>query len=103
MVEFLPSKQNVVGPNPIARSNFIQFFTCNRIENLRYLCPNCHSQTETFRGRNKNTGKIKVTDKELLTEYKLCSNIRQTLLNVGLAPKGGNYKRLKKLLTNVGT
>lgn len=23
----------------------------NRIENLRFLCPNCHSQTETFRGR----------------------------------------------------
>ena len=24
----------------------------NRIENLRLLCPNCHSQTETFSGRN---------------------------------------------------
>ena len=27
--------------------------TDNRIENLRFLCPNCHSQTETFSGRNK--------------------------------------------------
>ena len=25
----------------------------NRLENLRLLCPNCHSQTETFAGRNK--------------------------------------------------
>ena len=25
----------------------------NRIENLRLLCPNCHSQTETFAGKNK--------------------------------------------------
>jgi Zn finger protein HypA/HybF involved in hydrogenase expression len=25
----------------------------NRIENLRFLCPNCHSQTPTFKGRNK--------------------------------------------------
>jgi Zn finger protein HypA/HybF involved in hydrogenase expression len=25
----------------------------NRIENLRMLCPNCHSQTSTFTGRNK--------------------------------------------------
>ena len=25
----------------------------NRIENLRLLCPNCHSQTETFCGKNK--------------------------------------------------
>lgn len=25
----------------------------NRIENLRILCPNCHSQTDTFAGRSK--------------------------------------------------
>lgn len=24
----------------------------NRLENLRFLCPNCHSQTETYRGKN---------------------------------------------------
>lgn len=29
----------------------------NRIENLTILCPNCHSQTPSFRGRNKNKGK----------------------------------------------
>jgi hypothetical protein len=25
----------------------------NREENLRFLCPNCHTQTDTFSGRNK--------------------------------------------------
>lgn len=25
----------------------------HRLENLRMLCPNCHSQTSTYRGRNK--------------------------------------------------
>ncbi|MGA4542961.1 HNH endonuclease signature motif containing protein [Uniformispora flossi] len=25
----------------------------NRAENLRYLCPNCHSQTDSFCGRNR--------------------------------------------------
>ena len=25
----------------------------NTIENLRILCPNCHAQTETYRGKNK--------------------------------------------------
>jgi 5-methylcytosine-specific restriction endonuclease McrA len=25
----------------------------NRLENLRFLCPNCHSQTETYVGKNK--------------------------------------------------
>jgi hypothetical protein len=24
----------------------------NRLENLRFLCPNCNSQTDTFAGRN---------------------------------------------------
>lgn len=24
----------------------------SRLENLRFLCPNCHSQTETFAGKN---------------------------------------------------
>lgn len=27
--------------------------TNNEIENLRYLCPNCHALTETYRGKNK--------------------------------------------------
>lgn len=26
----------------------------NRLENLRFLCPNCHSQTATYAGRNKS-------------------------------------------------
>ena len=30
--------------------------TDNRIDNLRFLCPNCHSQTDTFSKRN-NGGK----------------------------------------------
>lgn len=25
----------------------------NRVENLRWLCPNCHSQTDTYGGKNK--------------------------------------------------
>lgn len=28
----------------------------NRLTNLRFLCPNCHSQTPTFRGRNITYG-----------------------------------------------
>lgn len=27
--------------------------TDNRIENLRLVCPNCHSQSETYAGKNK--------------------------------------------------
>jgi 5-methylcytosine-specific restriction endonuclease McrA len=30
----------------------------NRIENLRILCPNCHSQTSTYCGKNNRTQKL---------------------------------------------
>ena len=75
--------------------------TDNRLGNLRYLCPNCHSQTDTYKGRNKNTGKQKISDSELLNTYEKCSNIRQALIEVGLAPKGGNYERLKRLIAGM--
>jgi hypothetical protein len=29
----------------------------NRPENLCLICPNCHSQTETFKGKNKGNGR----------------------------------------------
>ncbi|MEE6271346.1 HNH endonuclease signature motif containing protein [Streptomyces diastatochromogenes] len=29
----------------------------NRIENLRFLCPNCHSTTDSYRGRGKGRGR----------------------------------------------
>lgn len=32
--------------------------TDNRLENLRLLCPNCHSQTSTFAGKNKTNNNI---------------------------------------------
>jgi len=73
----------------------------NRLTNLRFLCPNCHSQTDTYKGRNKNTGKIKVSDEQLLTALKNNATIRQALQEVGLAAKGGNYERAKKLNASV--
>ena len=68
-----------------------------KIENLRLLCPNCHSQTNTFRGKGINTGKQKVTDEELKESIRTSKNIRQALINVGLSPRGGNYTRALKL------
>lgn|ERR1043166_755424 len=37
----------------------------NRLENLRWLCPNCHSQTATFRGKNwkkRGPGQVRTDD-----------------------------------------
>jgi Zn finger protein HypA/HybF involved in hydrogenase expression len=68
-----------------------------KLENLRLLCPNCHSQTDTFRGKGINTGKKKVTDEELRESIRTSKNIRQALINVGLSPRGGNYTRALKI------
>lgn len=72
-----------------------------KIENLRFLCPNCHSQTDTFRGKSINTGKKKVTDNDLIESLKQTENIRQALIKVGLSPRGGNYSRASKLLLQI--
>ena len=74
----------------------------NRLENLRFLCPNCHSQTPTFRGRNKNSGIKKVSDEELLEAYKSEGNAINALRKVNLSSGKGNYERLERLLRGGG-
>jgi hypothetical protein len=69
--------------------------------NLKLLCCNCHALTETWRGRNINSGKVKVSNEDLLTALKECSSIRKALQKVGLTPKGGNYQRAYKLLAQM--
>ena len=73
----------------------------HRLENLRWLCPNCHTQTETYGGKNKAAKSNKVSDSELLTALENCDNIRQALISVGLE-NGRNYKRAKSLLKKYG-
>lgn len=70
----------------------------NDLENLQLLCPNCHSLTENWRGRNNGNGKAKVTDEEFVNALKTSPNIRQALLKLGLTAKGGNYIRARELI-----
>ena len=70
----------------------------NERSNLEMLCPNCHSLTSTWRGRNKKERKMRVSDETLLESLLLNKwNFRQSLISVGLAPKGGNYNRCHRL------
>ena len=73
----------------------------NRLDNLKFLCPNCHSQTVSFRGRNINTGRPKLSDAELLAKYeeymKENRSVNSLFKDAGLA-SSGNYKRLYRLL-----
>lgn len=70
----------------------------HRIDNLRFLCPNCHSQTPTFCGKNKNTGKHKVSDKVLLETLNQSDTIHQALRKLGLSIGKEHYRRATKLL-----
>ena len=67
----------------------------NDRDNLECLCPNCHSLTKTWRGRNKS--KI-VSDEILLEAISKTSTIRKALILCGLSAKGANYKRVAKLM-----
>lgn len=44
-------------PAPLEIEHINGIGTDNRIENLTILCPNCHAQTATYRGRNKGKNK----------------------------------------------
>jgi len=72
----------------------------NSRENLEGLCPNCHSITDTWRGKNKpsRNGVNEVSDEFLLQCLNETKNIRQGLLKAGIAAKGSNYSRAKRLL-----
>ena len=70
----------------------------NERSNLEMICPNCHSLTNTWRGRNKTNKRLKISDEELFNSLlKNDWNMRQSLIEVGLAAKGGNYNRCHKL------
>lgn len=70
----------------------------NELENIQLLCPNCHSYTENYRGKNVNTGKIKVSEEDFVKALQESNNISQALRKVGLSLGSGNYKRANELI-----
>ena len=66
----------------------------NRIENLRLLCPNCHTQTETYSGKNKQKN-IKPTKKrptkiiwpsiEEMTELVYSKPMKELAIDLGVS------------------
>ena len=66
----------------------------NTRENLRLICPNCHSQTETYCSKNSR----RVTDEEFKLALQNTCNPRQAMLQVGLNPSAKNYERAKRLM-----
>lgn len=79
----------------------------NRLENLRFLCPNCHSQTETFAGKNyksdlfkdytkdKKEKIIQKKEEEKNKKDNLIKERRKSLEQVDLTKFGWNIKVAK--------
>lgn len=70
----------------------------HRLENLRWLCPNCHTQTPTYNGKNK-TKKITTnfTQKEAITALQQTPNVHQTAKLLGCAQGGATWTRLNQI------
>lgn len=72
-------------------------------ENLRLICPNCHSQTHTYKTKNVvNPGKIKFTDDEIAEVLLKGDSLYKVLIELGLNPHGGNYTRLRRIIKEKG-
>lgn len=68
----------------------------NSRENLRALCPNCHSQTETWRGANHR--KVKIDDEKLIDLIKESKSIREVIIKSGMSVSSHSYKRINLLI-----
>lgn len=72
----------------------------DRIENLRWMCPNCHAQTENYAGRNRR-GKSKreyITEDLIVRTVGQVKNINQLLTHFGASNTNGNYKKVKRVM-----
>ena len=74
----------------------------NRIENLRFLCPNCHSQTSTYGSRNQKITESKYEITEELTtlvldKYLELNNQKKVSEVLNIKPKV-----VKEIISNAG-
>jgi len=71
----------------------------NEVNNLQLLCPNCHSQTDNFSGRNKIKVKLNELDNEvIINTIKTSSSIREVLIKLNVAITSKSYEKIKKII-----
>jgi 5-methylcytosine-specific restriction endonuclease McrA len=69
----------------------------NRKENLRLLCPNCHSKTPTFRGKNKRKFKEYIPDTILKSSLENSPSIKVALKKLKMPYNDENLIRAYEL------
>jgi len=71
--------------------------TNHKLENLRMLCPNCHSQTLTYSGRNKKN-KEKYTKDDFIKSVNNSKNYEEVKRKLNLSSTGNNNDTIRKLM-----
>ena len=71
----------------------------NRRNNLRMICPNCHSQTDTYCSNNSAKGITDEQIKDALLEHGL--KIKPAIESLRLAYGGSNWYRCKRVLSTL--
>jgi protein-arginine kinase activator protein McsA len=71
----------------------------NKRDNLKWLCPNCHSQTQTYRknNRNKISKKIFISEEQIIESINKGGSVSDILRRVGLKATGDNFNRVYKV------
>ena len=69
----------------------------NRIENLRFLCPNCHSQTSTYGAKNEMPVINDIMKNKIIKHYTINKNAMKTAKELKIP-----YKIIKKTLSTEG-
>lgn len=73
--------------------------TNNFRENLRWLCPNCHSQTKTWKIKNaKNIKTSHLKDQKFIDSIKQGGSMSDILRRLNLRAGGDNYNRIHKII-----
>lgn len=65
-------------------------------QNLRLVCPNCHSQTPTY--KSKNAGARRYSDEEIIDSLKKNDSMYKAMSTLGMNLHGGNYTRVRKII-----
>jgi endogenous inhibitor of DNA gyrase (YacG/DUF329 family) len=68
----------------------------NKRDNLRLLCPNCHSQTESYCGKKRKN--VDLTDQDYITYIPQSLNVAELMKNLNRRPQGHHYRKVAELM-----
>ena len=100
--KLLPYKCSICDNGPIWNGKELKFQldhingirTDQRIENLRLVCPNCHSQTDTFCAKNKK--RSFPSEEKIVEAITVSHTIGEAIISLGI--NNSNRKKLENII-----